>query len=135
MGRLEWPPLLPSFFPRRSRVFSFPFPLRTPFLCSTNGVPQRGKSPIYASILSAFLGVLLGRAYHDFPRSFFAKSTVVPAPLSLSLSLSLFSLLRSCSRNEHGWPANSFKSRCGPGNSANPLRIHRAPLANSSLLS
>lgn len=29
--------------------------------------------------------------------------------------------------------ANSFKSRCGPKNSANPLRIHRAPLANSSL--
>lgn len=29
--------------------------------------------------------------------------------------------------------ANSFKSRCGTGNSANPLRIHRAPLANSSL--
>lgn len=41
----------------------------------------------------------------------------------------------------HGFPrredrrANSFKSRCGPGNSANPLRIHRAPLANSSLAS
>lgn len=29
--------------------------------------------------------------------------------------------------------SNSFKSRCGPWNSANPLRIHRAPLANSSL--
>lgn len=41
----------------------------------------------------------------------------------------------------HGFPrredrrANSFKSRCGSGNSANPLRIHRAPLANSSLAS
>lgn len=35
-------------------------------------------------------------------------------------------------RRENG-RANSFKSRCGPGNSANPLRIHRAPLANSSL--
>lgn len=35
-------------------------------------------------------------------------------------------------RREDG-RANSFKSRCGAGNSANPLRIHRAPLANSSL--
>ena len=58
VGRLEWPPLLPSFFPRRSRVFPFPFPLCTP----VSLFPQRGKSPIYASILSAFLGVLLGRA-------------------------------------------------------------------------
>lgn len=49
---------------------------------------------------------------------------------SLFLSLSLVSL----DGESRGWAANSFKSRCGPGNSANPLRIHRAPLANSSLL-
>lgn len=49
-------------------------------------------------------------------------------PLSLSLGLSTAFPSRGAGL------ANSFKSRCGPGNSTNPLRIHRAPLANSSPL-
>lgn len=57
---------------------------------------------------------------------------------SLSLTRGVNSLLLP-RQSFYGFPrredgrANSFKSRCGARNSANPLRIHRAPLANSSL--
>lgn len=116
MGRVEWPPLLPPFF-----LACLPFP--SPFPLPPRRSTTRKQPYLCFHLVCIPWGITrTGVARFSF-RSFFAKSTP-------SLSLSLVSL----DGESRGRAANSFKSRCGPGNSANPLRIHRAPLANSSLL-
>lgn len=117
---MSGPPLFSPFFPRQPRACSFLF---------HRDVPRRGKSPyLYFHLLCIPWGITRTGVARFSLGSFFAESTVVPA-LSLGLSTAFPS---------RGWRgaglANSFKSRCGPGNSTNPLRIHRAPLANSSPL-
>lgn len=84
---------------------------------------RRALSYLYFHLLSAFLGVLHApqRAPRIFPLAY-ARRRLAAASSAVLPRLS----------TSRGW-ANSFKSRCGAGNSANPLRIHRAPLANSSL--
>lgn len=118
LSRLHFSPL--------SRIFCGGYPFcRCPFF-SLSLAPdfRRTLSYLYFHLLSAFLGVLHAPAC----------TTYLPSRLREASTRCCFlgSPSTGFLRREDG-RANSFKSRCGAGNSANPLRIHRAPLANSSL--
>lgn len=73
------------------------------------------------------------RAPRIFPLVYAEKSTLHARWRSLLLLLLPSAVFSTGFPRREDGRANSFKSRCGSGNSANPLRIHRAPLANSSL--
>lgn len=94
-----------------------------------------GRSPTRKEPLSILPSPLHSLGYYSDGRStiFLGKLLRGVDGCSRCLSLGLSTAFPS-----RGWRgaglANSFKSRCGPGNSTNPLRIHRAPLANSSPL-
>ena len=103
-----------------SRVSSLPIPF------------PPSPSPFHhaETALSMLPSCLHSLGYYSDGRSTIFLPKLLREVDAFSLSLSLVSL----DGESRGRAANSFKSRCGPGNSANPLRIHRAPLANSSLL-
>lgn len=90
---------------------------------------RRAFSYLHFHLLPAFLRVLHAPACTTYLPSRLREASTRLLARSLLLPRQSF---YSFPRREDG-RANSFKSRCGPGNSANPLRIHRAPLANSSL--
>lgn len=128
--RAEFENLVSSFkdSPLAARIFcgGYPFCRLSLFLSfSPSRLTSDERLPICTSIFSLHsLGYYTPqRAPRIFPLAYARRR------LSPLLSRQSF---HGFLRREDG-RANSFKSRCGAGNSANPLRIHRAPLANSSL--